>query len=51
MRPVDYDDPQHVVEKIPDSYNWTLDRRMYLNSSDDLDYVFSIVEQSYKNVL
>lgn len=51
LRPIDYDDTRKIVEKIPDGYNWTLDRRVYLNSLDDLDYVVGLVEQSYKNVL
>lgn len=51
LRPIDYIDPKKGVEKIPDGYNWTLDRRVYLNSLDDLDYVVGLVEQSYKNVL
>lgn len=51
MRPVDYVDPQGRVDKIPDGYNWTLDRRVYLKSADDVDYVFGLIEQSYKNVL
>jgi predicted transport protein len=51
LRPIGYDDPKKVVEKIPEGYKWTLDRRVYLNSLDDLDYVVGLVEQSYKNVL
>ena len=51
LRPIDYDDPKKSVEKIPDGYNWTLNRRVYLSSPDDLDYVVGILEQSYKNVL
>jgi predicted transport protein len=51
LRPINYDDPNEVVDKIPDGYNWTLDRRVYLKSHDDLDYVVGLVEQSYKNVL
>jgi len=51
LRPIDYDDPKKKVEQIPAGYNWTMDRRIYLNSSEDLDYVIGIVEQSYKNVL
>ena len=51
LRPIEYDDPKHKVEKIPAGYNWTMDRRIYLNSPEDLDYVIGIVEQSYKNVL
>jgi len=41
-----------LVEKVPDSYNsWTLDRRLYLKSEDELEYVLSLIEQAYKDVL
>ena len=36
LRPIDYDDPRKRVDKIPDGYNWTMDRRVYLDSADDL---------------
>jgi predicted transport protein len=51
MRPLDYQDPQGQVEKIPDGYNWTLNRRVYLKSVDDLEYVMGLIEQSYQDVL
>ncbi len=51
LRPVHYDDPRGIVEKVPDSFGWTLDRRVYLRSREDLDYVFSLIEQSYRDVL
>ena len=51
LRPVDYVDPRGSVEKIPDGYNWTLDKRVYLDSPADLDYVIGLIEQSYKNVI
>lgn len=51
LRPIDYIDPKCMVEEIPEGYNWTMDRRIYLDSAIDLDYVTGIVEQSYKNVL
>lgn len=51
LRPIHYDDPRGIVEKIPEGYNWTMDRRVYLNSADDIDYIIGLVEQSYKNVL
>lgn len=51
LRPIDYNDPKHMVDQIPAGYNWTMDRRVYLNAIDDLDYVIGIVEQSYQNVL
>lgn len=51
LRPIDYVDPRKRVDKIPDGYNWTMDRRVYLDSADDLEYVVGLIEQSYKNVL
>jgi len=51
LRPIDYVDPRNRVDKIPDGYNWTMDRRVYLDSVDDLEYVLGLIEQSYKNVL
>lgn len=51
LRPIDYVDPRNRVDKIPDGYNWTMDRRVYLDSVDDLEYVVGLIEQSYKNVL
>lgn len=51
LRPIDYIDPENYVEKIPEGYNWTMDRRVYLKSKDQLDYAIGLIEQSYKNVL
>lgn len=51
LRPIDYDDPRKMVDKIPSGYNWTMDRRVYLKSAEDLEYVLGLIEQSYKNVL
>ena len=51
MRPVDYDDPRNLVEKIPEGYNWTLDKRVYLKHESDMDYIMGLLEQSYKDVL
>jgi predicted transport protein len=51
MRPIEYNDPENKVEKIPEGYNWTMDRRVYLKSQQDLDYIFQLIEQSYKDVL
>jgi predicted transport protein len=51
LRPVEYADPKGLVQQIPAGYNWTLDRSVYLKPGDDLDYVFGLIEQSYKDVL
>ncbi|MEM1118838.1 MAG: DUF5655 domain-containing protein [Bacteroidota bacterium] len=51
LRPLDYDDPQGKVDKIPEGYNWTMDRRIYLKQESDLEYVLGIITQSYQEVL
>lgn len=51
LRPIDYVDPKGLVDKIPEGYNWTMDRRIYLKEPEDLDYVVGVIEQSYRNVL
>lgn len=51
LRPIDYDDPECRVEKIPEGYNWTMDRRVYLKSEADIEYVTSLIEESYKDIL
>ena len=51
LRPVDYNDPRGFVSKVPDSYQWTLNRKLYLKKYEDIEYVFLLIEQSYKDVL
>jgi len=51
LRPIEYDDPKGMVEKIPDGYNWTLNQRVYIKEENQLDYVYGLIEQSYQDVL
>jgi predicted transport protein len=51
LRPIEYKDPKGMAEKIPEGYQWTMDRRVYLKTTGDMDYVFGLIEQSYKDVL
>ncbi|QMU30726.1 DUF5655 domain-containing protein [Adhaeribacter radiodurans] len=51
LRSVNYDDPLNKIEKIPESYQYTMDRRVYVRNTDDIDYVMKLIEQSYKDVL
>ncbi len=51
LRKINYTDPKHLVEQTPGCSKWTLSRRVYLNSIDDLEYIMGLIEQSYKNVL
>jgi predicted transport protein len=51
LRPIEYADPRGLVTKIPDGYNWTLNRRVCLKSINDLEYIVDLIEQSYKDVI
>lgn len=51
LRDRDYDDPRGLLEKLPDAYNWSLNRQIYLKDVEDLSYVLGLVEQSYQDVL
>ena len=51
LRPIDYIDEKGLVTKVSETYRWTLDSRVYLESENDIDYVFGLIEQSYNDVL
>lgn len=51
LRGIEYIDPRNLVEKIGAGYVITLNRRMTITDTSDLDYVIGIIEQSYQNVL
>ena len=51
MRSIDYVDPQRLVSKIPDSYGWTLSRRVVMTKPAQLEAIFDLIQQSYKDVL
>lgn len=51
LRPANYEDPKGMLKQIPDGYRWKLNRFVQITSTDDLDYVFGLIEQSYKDVL
>ena len=51
LRPTRYEDPKNLVEQVPETFNWTLDRRVDLKDMSGMDDVLALVEQSYKDVL
>ena len=51
LRPVDYKDPLKIVERVPESFRWTLNRKVNLKDIGELDYVMKLIEQSYQDVL
>jgi predicted transport protein len=52
LRPIIYSaDSEKRIYKVPDSYNWVLDSRIYIENIDDLNYAMPLIEQSYKDVL
>ncbi len=51
FRPIDYIDPENMVDQVSESYNWTSERRVYIKNRDDIDYVFDLINQSYRDIL
>lgn len=51
LRPIDYNDSLGIVEKIAEGYTVTLNRRIILTLPTELDYVFGLIEQSYRSIL
>ncbi len=51
LRPLTYDDPKGLVKQIPDGYKWKLNKFVQISNLEDSDYVFGLIEQSYKDVL
>ncbi len=52
LRPkIEYNDPEKRLSKVPDSFNWVLNHRIYVNSKADIDYTMNLIEQSYKDIL
>lgn len=51
LRPVNYDDPRGFVKRVPDTHQWTLNSEVCFSDKEDLEYVISLVEQSYRDVL
>ncbi|MGI6370080.1 MAG: DUF5655 domain-containing protein [Candidatus Kapaibacterium sp.] len=51
LRPVEYVDSLKKVEKIPASYNWSMNKRVYIKDIDELDYVVNLIEQSYNDII
>ena len=35
LRPINYVDLKGLVDKIPEGYNWTMHRRIYLKGAED----------------
>ena len=51
LRPIKYKDPRGLLGSVPSSYNWTLNRRFLLEEDSQIDYIISLVKQSYEDVL
>lgn len=49
LRPQDYIDPEGRVEKL-ENPGFTMDRRVYCSSEEDVPYIMSLIRQSYNDV-
>ena len=46
-----YDDPEHKLEKVPESYQWVVDQRIHIYNKHDLEYAMNIIMKSYEETL
>lgn len=44
----DYNDPKGLVTELAETYKWTNDRAISVNSESDLEYIKDILKQSYE---
>jgi len=51
LRPIEYNDPKSKTSKVPDSYRWKLNTKVYIDSESEVDYIMNLIEQSYRDVL
>jgi len=50
LRPIEYSDPENLIERKPDTHGWTLDRSVRLKEPSDVDRVKAMIEQSFHDV-
>ena len=46
-----YNDLEHKLEKVPDTYKWSVDQRMDICNEHDLNYALDIIIKSYETTL
>jgi len=51
LRPIDYPTEYLEVEKIPDGYNWTLNKRIYVRNESEVDSAVKLIELSLNDVV
>jgi len=50
LRQIEYQNTSFTVDKIPDSYLWTMNRRIYLDDISKIDEAIKLIEKSYNDV-
>lgn len=48
---IDYNDPEHLIEDVPASYNYVMNKRINISNEKELQYSFDIIKQSYESTL
>lgn len=51
LMPGEYNDSQHKVKKINDSYNWINNKFIFVGNKEELEYAKEIIKQSYEKTL
>jgi predicted transport protein len=51
LRPIEYEDSKLLVQKISDKANWTMNKYVHLSNVSELEYVMTLIDQSYRDVV
>jgi len=52
LSPVEkWNDPKNKVQDVPESYRFTLNKRISISSVEEIDYAIDIIKQSYEETL
>lgn len=48
---IDYEDPENKIENVPESYQWVMNKRIYVKNEHDLKYAMKLIQKSYESTL
>ena len=49
--PIEYEDSKKLIEDVPESYKYTLNKRLFIKSIDEIEYALNIIKSSYESTL
>ena len=51
LLPAQYDDEKGMIENVPESYKYSLNKRIHINSINEIDYIIKLIKKSLEETL